>query len=298
MVDSVYDNVSKMWFGTKDKMVWIETPDSGADVSPQGSSADQVLLDGGGFVRNSWDSHKRYQFGWPDSSSRELASIMHGYANGTYGRGLIYFQDPMYYDTNVLARRIADPSMAIGYEAPSWLASIVPTTTPTGTNANNLPIATAVYTIPANYVHDPADSVWVPIPEGHQLLLGAFYTTSGNATSAIVVDDGTTKTALAKLAVTSTTVISHAFSGVAGVNIYPGFTGSNTTTGTISVTAVTARIQPIGDVDPEIMNGPWRSGEGHSGCRFVGKPTLFNYTGVNGGQVGLAATLKEVGSWQ
>lgn len=245
MADNVYDNVSKMWFGTKEKMGWIETPDTGADVSPQGYSTEATLLDGGGFARNSWDSHKRFQFAWPDSSSRALASLMHGYANGSYGRGLIYFQDPMYYDTNVLARRIADPSMAIDYEAPSWLASIVPTGVPTGTNANNLPVVTASYRLPAGYVHDPADGVWVPIPEGQELWLGAIYN-STNPNAGIVVDDGTTKSLLSPLAATTTAIVSQSFSGIQGVTIYPGFLGSNASAATISITAVTARIRAAG----------------------------------------------------
>lgn len=44
--------------------------------------------------------------------------------------------------------------------------------------------------------------------------------------------------------------------------------------------------------------GPWVGGQGHSGCRFDGEPTYIEYTGVNGGQVGYAATFREVGSWE
>lgn len=44
--------------------------------------------------------------------------------------------------------------------------------------------------------------------------------------------------------------------------------------------------------------GPWYSGEGHSGCRFVGNPTVVNYNGVGGGQIGLSAIFTEVGAWE
>ncbi|HLS02888.1 MAG TPA: hypothetical protein VK054_13090, partial [Beutenbergiaceae bacterium] len=45
--------------------------------------------------------------------------------------------------------------------------------------------------------------------------------------------------------------------------------------------------------------GPkWLPGSGNSGCKFVGNPTWIANSGVNGGQIGYAATLKEVGDWQ
>ncbi|HLS01353.1 MAG TPA: hypothetical protein VK054_05130, partial [Beutenbergiaceae bacterium] len=42
--------------------------------------------------------------------------------------------------------------------------------------------------------------------------------------------------------------------------------------------------------------GPlWLTGTGNSGCKIVGNPTWVANSGVNGGQIGYAATLKEVG---
>lgn len=242
MPEGVYDNITQMWFGTKEKMGWIEAPQTGANVSPLGNSGNGTLLDGGAFQRNSWDAHKTYQFGWSDSASRALSSKIHSYANGTYGRGLIYFQDPMYYDTNLMPRRIADPSMSLDYEAPSWLSAIVPTGTPTPANTLDLPVQTTIYNLPAGYVHDPADGVWIAIPEGQELWLGAIYS-STNANAGIVVDNGTTKTLLSQLGVSASAVVSQSFSGIPGVTVYPGFVGSNASAATIAVTATTARIR-------------------------------------------------------
>lgn len=242
MPEGVYDNITQMWFGTKEKMGWIEAPQTGANVSPLGNSGNGTLLDGGAFQRNSWDAHKTYQFGWSDSASRALSSKIHSYANGTYGRGLIYFQDPMYYDTNLMPRRIADPSMSLDYEAPSWLSAIVPTGTPTPANTLDLPVQTTIYNLPAGYVHDPADGVWIAIPEGQELWLGAIYS-STNPNAGIVVDNGTTKTLLSQLGVSTSAVVSQSFSGIPGVTVYPGFVGSNASAATIAVTATTARIR-------------------------------------------------------
>ena len=41
---------ARMWFGTEDKMQWIDCPLQGADVSPLGWSAEGTLLNGGGYA--------------------------------------------------------------------------------------------------------------------------------------------------------------------------------------------------------------------------------------------------------
>lgn len=46
-----------------------------------------------------------------------------------------------------------------------------------------------------------------------------------------------------------------------------------------------------------LKEGTWIGGQGHSGCRFIGKPTYVNNTGVDGGQVSFAASFREVGLW-
>src|SRR5699024_2238085 len=54
---------------------------------------------------------------------------------------------------------------------------------------------------------------------------------------------------------------------------------------------------PLSGSNP--VEGPsWLPGSGNSGCKFVGNPTWIANSGVNGGQIGYAATLKEVGDWQ
>ena len=47
----------------------------------------------------------------------------------------------------------------------------------------------------------------------------------------------------------------------------------------------------------KLFKGPWQPGMGHSGCRFIGKPTYIANTGVNGGQVSYSASFREVGMW-
>ena len=45
-------------------------------------------------------------------------------------------------------------------------------------------------------------------------------------------------------------------------------------------------------------SGDWYTGEGHSGCSFVGSPIVYNNTGVGGGQVSLSCELRETGAWR
>ena len=300
---SVFDNVDKMWFGTKERMGWVETPQSGANVSPTGMTAEADLLNGGAYVRNSWGSHKNYEFSWGDAADRQLASLLHGYANGTYGRGLIYFQDPMFFETNILPRHWADPSMAVSYEAPDLTGGLIqPTYTPTPPNSHNLPANTAIYGFGNNVGYDGfvnGDAIYIPVPEGMDLIVGAYYTGTGGA-KVVARKDGATEYVLTEHAVGDPTNMTTIVRGAGYVEIAL----RDGAGGTLVIAGITARLRvastsdlliPVGG---ELGDGTWYSGEGNTGCRFVGKPTLYSNTGIGGGQVGLACTLREVGAWQ
>lgn len=179
----LYDNapVDRMWFGTEQKMGWIETPQTGADVSSLGRSENAVLENGGGVARNSWDSHKVFQFSWGNGATPSMVSLLQAYRNGSYGRGLLYFHDPMFYHTNLLPKRWADPSMAANYEAEPIIPDVWPTTTPIVATPANHPITQANYNVTSNYSSQSNNSEhFIPIPDGMTLVLGAVY--SGTAT--------------------------------------------------------------------------------------------------------------------
>lgn len=65
-----------------------------------------------------------------------------------------------------------------------------------------------------------------------------------------------------------------------------------------SESEVSSGISRYADGDSPFEGPKWLPGSGHSGCKFVGNPTWIANSGVNGGQIGYAATLKEVGDWQ
>lgn len=172
-----------LWFGTSEHMDWFPTPLRGADVSPTGWSASNDLLNGGGHQLNSAGSHKNYIFEWSGASSRDVAQRMVSYSQGSYGRGLIYFLDPLTWDTNVLPAMWADPSMGVGYEGATLVYGIDPLPAPTSNwRANELPVTSAFYNLSGVTPgwRGKEDAVFVPIPEGYSLSLGAFYQFSGS----------------------------------------------------------------------------------------------------------------------
>lgn len=298
----------QMWFGTEGRMRWVDVPMSGADVSPQGYSMGGILQNGGGYQETSFGSHKQYIFAWSAASSRRAAGIMQSYARGTFGRGLLYFIDPLTYDTNILPAHWADPSSAADSEAPALIRSRrlkLTTALTSNPDVNDLPSRTAVYDMGGAAVGFPGeqDSLFIPVPPGSTLRIGAFYEATGSAgIFAAPVDAIGTAGApvrLTELAGDAQNIIpDEILPGALGVRLWIGKTAEGAAT--LSITAMVARIlsSHIATVDSHKRFGPWVEGDGHSGCRPSGKPTKILYNGVDGGQVGYALTLREVGAWE
>lgn len=311
------------WFGTKEFSQWLPTPLAGADMSSLGSEVGGTYLDGGGYQVNAWDTHKTYSFEWPSSTSPEVAQTLKSYRDGTYGRGLIYFLDPLTFDKNILPARFADPSMALGNEAPSLVAGVTPVEMPTSNwVAKRLPARSVMYDVasapPATIGNGTA--LWIPVPEGHTLYLGAHYSYGGNGGVFYhpVDASGTPGTGVR---LTPKTSASRSRVGVAIPRPAGGFVvlrvGTSSGAGTVILSAMTALLAPDGyistagldaNLEPtganypnpraeKFLSGNWIGGMGNSGCRFSGTPTYSVNSGINGGRVSVAATFREVGSW-
>lgn len=290
------------FFGTEQAMRWMPTPNRGADVSPQGWGDGGTLLNGGGYQLNSFGSHKNYLFEWPSSSARRVAQLMKSYADGTYGRGLIYFVDPLTYDTNVLPARWADPSMSIGVEGASLVYGVDPDPLPTSNwQENDLPVQTAYYDLGgiASGWRGKEEAVFIPRPEGFSVLLGAIYSRTGTG-SVFYREQGSSgglgaEFRAPELPANASDIHNVTVTSGAGIWVWVGKITPGASS--VSLSALSARLVSQTRPKPRIGQGPWIGGQGHSGVRFVGKPTYMNNTGVNGGQVSYAATFKEVGSW-
>lgn len=298
----------KFWFGTENRAEFFPTPNRGADVSPTGWEAGGTLLNGGGYQLNSFGSHKNFIFEWPGSSAREVAQKMKSYADGTYGRGLIYFIDPLTWTTNMLPAQWADPSMALGYEGASLVYGVDPVSVPTsGWESNDLPVNSAYYNLGsiATGWRGKEEAVFIPIPSGHTLALGSFHSQTG--TGRVYYREQATNGALGTiaeltpLANNASQVVNTSVSGanLAGVWLYVGKSAAGA--GSVTLSGMSGRIIESAKIpSPQydlLQEGPWIGGQGHSGCRFIGKPTYVNNTGVDGGQVSFAASFREVGLW-
>ena len=66
------------------------------------------------------------------------------------------------------------------------------------------------------------------------------------------------------------------------------------TTTEIVISGMSARYYKV---NPSV-SGPWRGGLGHSGTKFVGKPSYIANGGMDDGQISVSATLKETGDGQ
>lgn len=289
------------WFGTEEKMQWFATPLQGADSSPTSWGVDGTLLNGGGYGFHAWGSHKRYTYEWPQSSSPETAQKMRSYRDGTYGRGLLYFIEPTIFEKNILPASWAAPSMAIDSEAATLVYNVEPSGTVTsGSAVNDLPVETAVYNlsgVPARTTADKTSSLFVPIPDGYTLHLGAFYSATG-AGGVFVTPvnpngtDGTT-VPLTPISNSSPSVVADSFTGLRGVRLWVGRSASIPST--VSIAAMIGRLVENGRPAP--FQGPWMGGMGHSGCRFLGTPSYVTNSPIDGGRVGFAASFVEVGNW-
>lgn len=300
-----------LWFGTEEWMQWVATPLSGASFNPDGWNASGSFLNGGAYAIHSWGSAMRYDFEWRKSSTREEAALMHSYRNGTYGRGLIYFIDPLIYDQNILPKRWADPSMVYDDEGMSHLYEIEPTrVTNSAFKTNKLPAYGVRYDlakVPPGMSMD--DSVFIPIPEGYTLRLGAVHDQTG--TGGVFYSEvhegkviGETKRLTAVKSNDAILLPDSVTPGIVGIRLWIGRTDSTASSltlyGLIGRLIKTEQNKLDWTVDnaPPIVRGPWVQGQGHSGCRFDGNPTEVKYNGVNGGQVGYAVSFIEVGSWE
>lgn len=293
----------QMWFGTQNYAGWIDAPLSGASSGAEGWGDDGTYLGGDAYVVQSSNTHKVYIYSWPQSSSREMAQLMQSYRSGTYGRGKLYWVEPTIYDTNVLPAKWADPSITLDYEGPSLVPDVVATSANTSSfSQNRLPIASAQYNL--DFVEESptlngSNSLFIPIPDGMQLNVGAFYS-STDADAGIYVtpalsggSQGGSNTRITPKSNTDSSMFSETFtkgSGEAGVYLWIG--KDDDVTATVTIAAIHARLSPIGVVP----DGPnyWIGGQGHIGCRFVGTPTYITHNGVDGGQIEYAATFREV----
>lgn len=273
-----------IYFGTQDYMTFIPCPLVDMARGLNGWNENGTFLNGGGYSRSSRAGHRIYNMAWPKKGHSDLYEL-HAFANGDFGTGLIYFIDPFASSTNVMPQAWSSPWMACEDGGPNLAGrgEAEPTLITTPSNTYRYPINAAQYTLDGT---ETPLSVWVPIPTGYTLHLGAHGAATGSG-AVTVTPDGSGSSNLTLLGANTPTLTNYTLAGPTGVTV--AIDG----TGTLDLYAVVGFILKTGASAP---TGYWRPGEGHSGCEFVGFPTDTGYSAVFDLRA-TSATLKEVGSW-
>jgi hypothetical protein len=279
-----------MWFGTRAYMQEVTDPQMDPDYESSGWEETTQFLGGGLGVSSSVDAHREYFLSWGLMSRAEVRRIT-DYADGVYGTGLIYWVDPVAADQNVLPQSWATPSIGC-YDGVPLAGDARPTASANGVLTQGYPAELATYTITDT---DTLRSVFIPIPPGFSAWVGVH-----GATDAQDFVKVTPYTGSVAGAVVNPTILTTATTTRVNTEIGDGATGlelslDNTTGGTFTLAGMIVQILADG-VTPE--TGGFISGQGHSGCKFLGRPSLVPYSTATGlDLVGLSAKLGEVGEW-
>lgn len=278
-----------MYFGTRERMTWVKCPAFNADLSKNKWNTSGTYLNGGGYVRDSVTGHKVYNFAWNLTRSETIREIM-DYAAKIYGDDLIYFLDPFAVTTNILPIYWSAPRLA-REDAPSLIRDTRPTLVDTGANTLAYPTKSAVYTIKSDSV---VKELYIPVPDGYAFHIGVHGTSTGTAAVQVlrVAANGSNGSTVnvPMNSVTSEQRTSTEISNVSGVIVR--LTG----VGVLTLAGMIAQIRPIGESVP---SGNFISGQGNSGVRFDGEPTVSGYSSPEAQDLQSAsALLREVGAWQ
>jgi hypothetical protein len=307
----------KMWFGTlpetsgvSARMGWVQAPDSGMDAGAEGYSEFLTFDNGGADVVSSAATHRVYAMDWSLSEASGATGLdtIKNYQQGLYGRGLIYFANPMIFSQNVLAPHWASPSLIEG-GWPSIVNARKPTFGDSPSNNNDLPGRRATWdlttlTTPVNTrPTSPRDIMTVVIPPEHTLALGMSgnYTGNGRVFVETVTRIGvraiTTLTPLSEL---GTTRMNVTYSGdtYSHINIFLGKSAA----GNSMVTITNMMAQMFRNSMPITLSTKHIGGQGDTGCKFSTNAIIEKYVMVDPDgnprhYKGMSVDLAEVGAW-
>lgn len=297
-----------LWIGTKRYMRFVPAPSRGADATSVGYHDDATGKNGGGYVSQSFGRHRTFQYDWPRSTDRQYANFLQNLRDGAYGRGVIHFTDPTCYLTNVLPAHWASPGLTLGFEAPPLVFRNQPDTFDFGqSDRPNTPLVGATYySLPS--VMEPNDALFVAIPPDRDFLIGSRYeNTEAGSIFVQPVDRNFGLNEANRVTLVPgidpinpfQTLTTDRFSGNdwGGVYIWIGRPSGSPASSTVSILDMVGKIVPpsFSNDAMDFPDEPWYGGEGHTGVRFEGQPTI-QYDGKN--NTAVSATFTEVGAWE
>lgn len=289
----------KMWFGPRGFETWVPSPQINPDYTRVGwSSGEQQYLSGEVGLRESKNAHNAYVLSWGATNSRDDMRLITDFADGVFdtqdGLNLIYWIDPMAREKNILTQAMATPHLATE-DAPPLITKADgtgrPTSVLTPTNAYRYPARGALYEqLPTSRLY----SQYIPIPPGRSLWLGVHADTEGIMHVQRVrgweeVGDPIVLDTLGLVSRQVNTEITSQQAGGVVLSFVP-----TSTSRTFTLYGLVAQVLRTGE-SPVATN--FISGQGHSGCQFVGKPARTPYSAFYD-RVALTARLIEVGMAQ
>lgn len=284
----------KVWFGTRDLMQWVKAPATNMGRARRQWESGTGFLNGGQSLLSSNYSALAYTMAW-SVLDRETENAISGYFEQAYGDGLLYFSDPFAWD-NVMPLSWSAAYLA-AQDAPSLVHDYRPTTSPVTINGAKFPTRMANYSV---YVNDPenAPDVYVPIPRGYALRVGAFGTSTGYASITVrsEISGGNYASTVPLFSPGLNTIGGRTyleFRNTSGENDFVRFYVWGQ--GQLNLVGVHAFITPI-DEEPRTYNY-FPLGKGNSGLRFEGTPQITGYSSVLDQQA-MSAVLVETGAWE
>lgn len=280
----------KTWFGTRGYETWIPTPAINPEYSRANYQTSSQFTNGFFGSRESKNAHQVYMLSWSQAKTRDAIRLITDFADGVFDSvddvNLIYWIDPMAADKNVLNQNMATCSLAtedgvsLITDADGFGQPVAVATPPNGLR---YPARSARYTLTADSV---TYEQYIPIPPGFSAWVGIHG--SVDAQDLIVVqrvngyiDVGAVVEPVI-LDVTDNTRVNTEFSSADSSGIVLKF-ATTVSDVTFDLSGMIVQILPTGTT-PGL--GDFISGQGHSGCQFIGKP----------GKTPLSAALDRVGA--
>jgi hypothetical protein len=287
--------MSGVYFGNKDKQLWIKAPKTGLKAANSGKVVQNDYLSGRSSIKRSQASKRTYDpswLGYQNSEDGTSIYVLKDFADGLYGDGPFYFIDPYAIDQNVLPPHWAAP-MLTQRDWPS-LSSDFSATFVQEAAPNNYPMRYASYETTENY--ESTVKLTIIIPQDYSLNFGWHGPAAGSSTGLRVVPylraNGEADTALnpTKIATTTTTRTNLKVKGdtYSYVEIFIGTTDAST----VNITGMIAQILPE---TASAAQGGFISGRGTTSIEFGQIPEIEYYSAAIGnGLIGLSASWVEV----
>ena len=295
-----------VYFGNSTYQAWIKAPQTGMKASNQGWSSETQLLSGRTHIRRSGASHRRFTMNWlgPMNDLENSLSIVKDFADGLYGDGPFFWNDPYATTSNLFSPAWGSPAMAIdsdwyaicpddvGVTKEKVLTSSISNLV--GNNTQNYPAYAAKYTTPGNPTLE-SDKFTFYIPDGYTLWVGlhGHHGTTGKAFLR-PYNNGTAGTPLelAPLGVNTATRFNASVSSSTADRAEFYLAKVAPSPCTFHIVGIMAQLLKTGQ-SPE--QGSFISGRGTTGLEFASLPEIEYYSAaINNGQIGMSLTMAEV----